>query len=132
MLKIVRDGSIVIFHLVLYLKYSSVIIYTPATYESSPFNLGRDFSAFFMFCDSSSRNNIILNRLFKRINSFKVHLRTRSDGNIKQRGLFSNTPKCDGPFQGAGVAGSTFMKQHLFFFCSDWLRIRKVCTKCDF
>jgi hypothetical protein len=34
---------------------------------------------------------------------------TVSDGDIKQHGLFSNTPECDPPFQGAGVAGSTVM-----------------------
>jgi hypothetical protein len=43
-----------------------------------------------------------LNRVF-------IRIKTLSDGNIKQRGLFSNTPKCDTPFQGAGVAGSTVM-----------------------
>jgi hypothetical protein len=36
-------------------------------------------------------------------------MRTLRDGNIKQRGLFSKTPECDTPFQGAGVAGSTVM-----------------------
>ncbi len=36
-------------------------------------------------------------------------LRTLSDGDIKQHGLFSNTPECVAPFQGAGVAGSTVM-----------------------
>ncbi len=32
-----------------------------------------------------------------------------SDGGLKQRGLFSNTPECDAPFQAAGVEGSTVM-----------------------
>ncbi len=57
---------------------------------------------FFLFCDSSSRNNLVLSRVFIIIESF-------SDGNIKQHGLFSNTPKYDTPFHSAGVAGSTVM-----------------------
>jgi hypothetical protein len=36
-------------------------------------------------------------------------MRTLNDGDIKQHGLFSNTPECDAPFQSAGVAGSTIM-----------------------
>jgi hypothetical protein len=52
-------------------------------------------------------------RMFIRIKSFKKRsylvLRTLSDGDIKQHGLFSNTPECDAPFQGSGVAEPTAM-----------------------
>jgi hypothetical protein len=47
--------------------------------------------------------------MFIRIKSFKnavFILHTLSDADIKQHGLFSNTPDCDAPFQGAGFAGS--------------------------
>ena len=36
-------------------------------------------------------------------------MRTLSDGDIKQHGLFSNKTICDAPSQNAGVAGSTVM-----------------------
>jgi hypothetical protein len=61
-----------------------------------------DFSAFFLFCDCVSKNKEI----------FKhdcLVLQTLSNGNLKQHGLFNNTPKCDTPFHGAGVSGSTVM-----------------------
>ncbi len=134
--EIVRDGSVVILHLVLYLKNSLGIILPwsmslvlafrswvhrlksqdrqtflplslrtcilPTSDVLSPFNLSTDFLAF-----SSSVT------VFLRIRSFKAQfclvLRTLRDVSIKQRGLFSNTPKCDTPFHGAGVAGSTVM-----------------------
>ncbi len=38
-----------------------------------------------------------------------LDLRILRDGIKKQHGLFSYTPECDAPFQGAGVAGSTVM-----------------------
>ncbi len=64
------------------------------------------------WCPKPLQFSIVLNRVFIRIKSFKAQLLSFvdvSDGNIKQRGLFSNTPECDTPFQGAGVAGSTVM-----------------------
>jgi hypothetical protein len=60
---------------------------------------------------------------FIRINSFKAQfclvLRTLRDVRIKQLGLFSNTPKCDTPFHGAGVAKSTVMEQHQVCWVRD-------------
>ncbi len=54
-----------------------------------------------------------MNRMSLRISHFKNAVikfcGQLSDGGIKQHGLFSNTPECDTPFQGAGVAGSTVM-----------------------
>ncbi len=51
--------------------------------------------------------NVYENKVIKK-RSYSA-LRTLRDGDIKQHGLFSNTPECDAPFQGAGVAGSTVM-----------------------
>jgi len=48
------------------------------------------------------KNKVILKRSY-------LVLRTLSDVDIQQHGLFRNTPECDAPFQGAGVAGSTVM-----------------------
>jgi hypothetical protein len=69
---------------------------------SDPKPPATDFSVCFLFCDSVEKNKVILKHDC-------LVLQALSDGNIKQHGLFNNTPKCDTPFHGAGVSGSTLM-----------------------